>query len=274
VLDGAVLTCAEGLATDLGTRDATALLHRAPAAPALLRRFRHLIASSADVAKRTGAEMGPEANTIPVLAPGFDTKPRTPADDAPFCRFLALGSLRPRKRLDLLIEAFTRLPDLDWSLDMLGDDTADPACAAALRDMAAAPVLQGRVRIIANPDPAATEAAWLRARAFVSVADWDGAELGVGEALRRGIPVVTTREVEWLPQAAGVVCPPGDVATLSKTLRRMIFDGPLRLRMAEAAWEAGGHLPQWSEQAGRFLALIGWSSTGQTAPGRADEVAR
>jgi hypothetical protein len=49
-----------------------------------------------------------------------------------------------------------------------------------------------------------------------------------------------------------VVCEPGDIVTLSKSLRRLIFDTTLRRNMADAAWEIGQSLPDWTTQARAF----------------------
>jgi len=56
---------------------------------------------------------------------------------------------------------------------------------------------------------------------------------------------------------AGVLCPDDDEATVSKVLRRLVFDGTLRNSMAEAAWNAGQAQPDWMTQARRFADVTG-----------------
>jgi len=56
---------------------------------------------------------------------------------------------------------------------------------------------------------------------------------------------------------AGVVCAVGDVEQMSKAIRRLVFDRPLRGDMAEVAWQSGRSLPPWHEQAGHLAAVLG-----------------
>ena len=83
--------------------------------------------------------------------------------------------------------------------------------------------------------------------------------MAIAEALRRGLPVTVT-SVGAVPTLvgpeAGVVCEPGDVEQLSKAIRRLIFDRPLRHDMAEVAWQSGQLLPSWNEQVVRLASLL------------------
>jgi type IV secretory pathway protease TraF len=56
--------------------------------------------------------------------------------------------------------------------------------------------------------------------------------------------------------AHAVVAKPGDHVSLSKGLRRMIFDGELRAAMKDAAWQAGRALPDWPDQARKFAEAL------------------
>ncbi len=83
--------------------------------------------------------------------------------------------------------------------------------------------------------------------------------MAVAEALRRGLPVAVTSggaAAALVPEAAGVVAAPGDVAQLANGIRRVVFDTALRERMARAAWVAGQALPDWPEQARLFAAAL------------------
>jgi hypothetical protein len=53
-----------------------------------------------------------------------------------------------------------------------------------------------------------------------------------------------------------VVSPPGEVVSLGKAMRRVIFDTDLRAAMAGAAWEAGQKLPRWEDRAAAFVAEL------------------
>jgi glycosyltransferase involved in cell wall biosynthesis len=73
------------------------------------------------------------------------------------------------------------------------------------------------------------------------------------------MPVVSTsvgEVAEMVPHSAGILCAPDDAITLSKCLRRAIFDHGLRAGLAEGAWQAGLAMPGWPQQALAFLSLI------------------
>ena len=86
---------------------------------------------------------------------------------------------------------------------------------------------------------------------------------GVAEALRRGIPVAVTEGDTpggvgaLVPPGTGAVCALGDEPTLSKCLRRLVFDAVLRAEMAEGAWRAGQGLPGWAAQAALLERALG-----------------
>ena len=83
--------------------------------------------------------------------------------------------------------------------------------------------------------------------------------MAVAEAVKRGLPVATTdtgAAQSLVSPDSGVVCPVGDIVTLGKSLRRMIYDTALRADMGDAAWRAGKMLPSWQTQAQAFAAAL------------------
>lgn len=218
----------------------------------MLPRLRRVVATSRPVAERLAQEFG--LGAVDVVEPGAHDLPRNAAGDGT-CRILSVGVLTPRKGHDVLLRALARLPDLDWSLVIAGAAGRDPDYAAHLAALIPELGLAGRVRLLADPDGAALDALWREAHLFALASRWEGYAAGVAEALRRGIPVVVTEGDKpggvgalALPDA-GAVCALGDEPTLSKCLRRMVFDTGLRAEMAEGAWRAGQGLPGWAAQA-------------------------
>jgi len=214
----------------------------------MLPRLRRVIATSQPVADRVMREFGVAA--VDVVVPGIAELPRSMAHTSGQCRILSVGVLTPRKGHDVLLRALARLLDLDWSLTLAGAARRDPEHAAHLAALIPELGLTGRVQLMADPDDAALEALWRHADLFALATRWEGYAESVAEALRRGIPVVVTQAGGALvPADAGAVCALEDEPTLSKCLRRMVFDGALRAEMAEAAWHAGQQLPGWPTQA-------------------------
>ena len=46
------------------------------------------------------------------------------------------------------------------------------------------------------------------------------------------------------------------MVSLTKALRRMIFDAEMLREMAAASWEAGQRLPRWADRASAFAAEL------------------
>ena len=224
----------------------------------LLPLLRRVVATSRVVADRLEQDFGVAAERIAVVPPGVPDVPRCTGSGSPTCHLLSIGACVPRKGHAALITALSRLFDLDWRLTVVGDTKRDPDHAASLRALAeqSAP---GRVQFTGALPQDALEAEWRRADVFALATEWEGHSAPVAEAIRRGLPIAVTAGGAAAANVAaefGVVCPPGDVAGLSKAIRRLIFDTPLRAAMAEAAWQAGQALPEWPMQVLRFVEAV------------------
>jgi len=133
-----------------------------------------------------------------------------------------------------LLHALVRLTDLDWTVTLAGHE-ADAALVGSLGD---------RVRVVAEID----DGSWDRAGCYCHAGGLDPALV---EALRRGLPVaIVSDAAENLAPEACVLAAPGAVDDLSKGLRRIVFDGALRARMAAAAVAFGATLPSDDAQGG------------------------
>ena len=87
----------------------------------------------------------------------------------------------------------------------------------------------------------------------------EGYGMVLAEALARGLPVVSTTAGALpgtVPEAAGLLVPPGDPAALRRALARVMDDPALRGRLAEGAREARERLSTWPEAAARFAAAL------------------
>ena len=219
---------------------------------AMLPRLRRVVATSRPVADRLVREFGLAA--VDVVEPGAPDLPRNAPGDGT-CRILSIGVLTPRKGHDVLLRALARLPDLDWTLTVAGSAGRDPGHAAHLTALIPELGLNSRVRLVTGADEAALDALWREAHLFALATRWEGYPASIAEALRRGIPVVVTEGDKpggvgaLVPPGAGAVCALEDEPTLSKCLRRLLFDAGLRAEMAEGAWQAGQRLPGWPAQA-------------------------
>ncbi len=226
-------------ASALGPRDAAD-----PQAYAMLSCMEHVVVPGAAIAQALGARTAILPERIVVLPPGCDPAPRANGGDAG-CAVLWRGPAAADATL--LRDALRRLTDLDWSLTIATPEPAGEAGPASA------------VRHIDARDPTAMQRAWHDADLLVVASDWCASDRLAREGLRRGLPVVVCAGGDSgaiLDPTCGLGVTPGDVEQLSKALRRMIFDRPLRLAMSQAAWQRGLGLPDWGTQARALLAAL------------------
>jgi len=224
---------------------------------ALFPAMTRLIATSRLTAERLVADFGVAADRVGVVEPGTDPAVRATGTGAPI-QILSVGTLVPRKGHDVLLRALGRLTDLEWTLTIVGE----PRDAAHARDLAALAVELGiarRVSFAGALSGPALDAAYATADIFALATHWEGYGMAAAEALARGLPCAITAGgaiADVVPKAACVLAQPGDHASLSRALRRVIYDPALRAQMADAAWAAGQALPRWTDRASAFIAEL------------------
>lgn len=215
-----------------------------------------VVVTSAATGRRLAEGFGVAAERITVAPPGTEPAARAPGGNTP-PRILAVGSLIPRKRHDVLIDALAHLADLDWEARIVGSDALDPDCAAGLRARVAGLGLERRVAIVGALTD--TRAEMTRADIFALASEYEGYGMAFAEAMSQGLPVVACRAgaiADLVPEAAGALAAPGDAVAFAAALRPLIADPALRAARAEAAWAAGRALPGWAETAARVAAAL------------------
>lgn len=225
---------------------------------ALFARLPRIVVTSAVTAETLVGRFGVEAGRIAVVVPGTDAAARCPGSGAATCHVLSVGSLIPRKGHDVLLRALARLFDLDWRLTIAGGPL-DGLHARSLQALAEELGISQRVVFAGTVVDAALEVLWRSADIFALATRYEGYGMAIAEALARGLPVAVTEggaAAKLLVPEAGVVCAVDDMVTLSKSMRRMIFDTDLRRDMAEAAWTLGQALPGWEAQSAAFAAAL------------------
>ena len=172
-------------------------------------------------------------------------------------RLLCVGSLVPRKGQDLLVEALAGLGALNWHLDLIGGER-DAAFAGRVRGLVETHGLAERVTFAGAVADEALERAYAEADLFVLPSHHEGYGMAIGEALRRGLPIVTSR-AGAIPEVVGdgaMLLPPGDVNALSTALARLMSRADERRRLGEAAARAGAALPDWRQSEDAFLVAV------------------
>ncbi len=265
VIDGRALPAFIDRAAAMAARRTIGLLHH-PIAPesgatgaagrSLMPLLSRVIATSHAVAAQLAADFGID---VAVVEPGTADLPRSPGSGGPDCAILSVGALVPRKGHDVLLRALGKLFDLNWHLTIVGSAGRDPVHAHALQALAERLGITRRVSFAGEVAPARLESLWRGADIFALATYWEGYGTTIAEALKRGIPVAITAgggAGALVTPLSGVVCAPGDEVTLSKSLRRLIFDRDLRRTTADAAWAEGQALPDWPSQGRLFAAAL------------------
>lgn len=203
---------------------------------------------------------GLPADRVAVAKPGT-ARPRSAAmrsTQGPL-QLLAVGTVTPRKGHLLLIEALAKLRDLDWQLHCIGSLDRDPATAAAVARAIRAQHLDDRITLLGEQPAATLAAAYRGADLFVLPSYHEGYGMVFAEALAHGLPVIATTGgaiPDTVPAAAALLTPPGDSATLSEALRRVLSDDSLRARLAAGAMQAATQLPDWDEAVDTWAAAL------------------
>lgn len=232
--------------TGLSAAEATALRASEGAA---LAAAGAVICTSGATAARLAELFGLDPVGIVVAPPGVDPAPRSPGTGDPPV-ILSVGSLIPRKRHDVLIDALALLADRPWRARIVGSAALDPACAAALAERAAARGLEGRVELMGARADVRAELAG--ADVFALASEYEGYGMAFAEAMVQGLPVVACGVGaigDLVPAAAGALVAPGDAAAFAAGLASLLDDPARRRAAAAAAFAAGARLPGWAETA-------------------------
>jgi len=164
--------------------------------------------------------------------------PVLPPADSSAKVVIAAGRLVPLKRYDLLIEAFARVAaeHPDWQLRIYGiGDEHDH-----LRRLIERLGLSDNVFLMGAATP--MEAEWVKASIGAAASDFDAFGMTIVEAMRCGLPVVSTDcphgPGEIIKDGAdGRLVPVGDRDALGAALLDLVRDPELRRRMGRTAIE-------------------------------------
>jgi glycosyltransferase involved in cell wall biosynthesis len=219
------------------------------AARAVARAARVTLGASQDLVQ-TATELGTrDARLSPVAAPVLPPPRRTRAavraefavaGDRPLV--LSVGRLHPQKRYDVLVDAAARWRELTPApvVVIAGSGPAYMPLAARISELRAPVTLLGHRDDVSD----------LLAGADLAVvtSDWEARQLFAQEALRAGVPLVTTAVggVPGLVGDAARLVPPDDVDAVDTAVRELLADPQLR---AEYARRGPVQADTWPDEA-------------------------
>lgn len=245
-----VALCHHPLALENGiSADRAQALHLSEAAA--LHLASHVIVTSPLTGKILQGDFSVPAEKITVAEPGTARKPRATGSNAAQLELLAIGSIVPRKGYGVLIEALAGLKKRNWRLKIVGAarslDTVN-----TLQTQITQEGLGDRVQLLGAVRDKEIDELYDKADVFVMASLFEGYGMVLGEAMQRGLPIVTTTggaANETVPEGAGLKVPPGDPDALRAALERVMADPALRATLGEAAYRAGQTLPTWDDTA-------------------------
>jgi glycosyltransferase involved in cell wall biosynthesis len=218
---------------------------------------RHVVATSARVARLLVDDYGVTPEGMSVVQPGTDRVPARPRNENSVVKLLAVGSLIPRKGYDVLVAALARLSHLPWRLTVVGDCERSPQTARQVRADIARLGLADQVTLLGTVGADELAPLYASADLFVLPSRFEGYGMAYAEAIAHGVPVVGTTAgaiPETVPADAGVLVAPDNVEAFAAALQRLIANAGERERLAAGARAAS--FPSWREQAMLFARVL------------------
>lgn len=152
-------------------------------------------------------------------------------------KIVVTAQLIRRKRIDIAIQAFLAIAhkEHNWDLVISGDGP----CRTDLEKLVP-PSMSERVAFLGFVPKGRQADLYADADIFLLPSAEDGWGMVVPEAMAAGLPIVSTTAVESAAtlledQSAGFLIPPDDVPVTARTLKTLMEDAGLRLRMGRAA---------------------------------------
>lgn len=213
--------------------------HHSPGLRAELRP--HLAALDAFVTVSEGdaavwRERMPLPGTRVLAIPNSVPEPVVPVSDLGGTTVVAVGRLAAEKQYDILIEAFAEVVAVrpQWTLRICGWGRQKDRLRRRIDELG----LYNHVHLMGPRSPIETE--WAKGAIAVSTSRHESFGMTLVEAMRCGLPVVST-DCDYGPREIvadgvdGLLVPVGDRGAVAAALLRLIDDEPLRRRMGAAA---------------------------------------
>lgn len=225
----------------------------------ILQRTAQIITTSPKTAEFLEAEFEIPAARITVALPGNDpVSPATGRKDGKI-GLIAVGSLVPRKGYEVLIDALSRLEDLNWVLDIVGDDRLDPAHSAGLRQKIKDLNLCDRIILHGAVPRDEIDGLYVSADIFVLASRYEGYGMAFTEAIAHGLPIVASGHgavSDTVSPEAGIVVSPDDPEAFRKALKTLIMDEETRREFKNGALSAANNLPRWNDTAIKIRTVL------------------
>ncbi|AMD00645.1 N,N'-diacetylbacillosaminyl-diphospho-undecaprenol alpha-1,3-N-acetylgalactosaminyltransferase [Halomonas chromatireducens] len=153
-------------------------------------------------------------------------------------KLVCVGTLGEQKNHSLLLNALSRLADLDYSLTVAGEGSKK----TELQDLASSLGIEGNVNFIGNCNN--VKQLLHDSDVFVMSSAWEGLPIAQIEATLTGLPVLVTDVggcAEIVDRVGNGLVAKAELDDYTKKLKRIIVDDSLRLSFHKNALENSGH---------------------------------
>jgi glycosyltransferase involved in cell wall biosynthesis len=175
-------------------------------------------------------------------------------DNSRLIRILYVGTLEERKGPLDLCEAFTALEFHNIELALVGRRASHPsAYFDQIENLARQ---DPRIRLCGVLDDEEVCALFNRSDIFVLPSHWEGFGIVLLEAMKHGLPIVSTR-ISAIPELVrdrvdGILVEPRNSQALRSALTELIVDNDKRRSFAEASRKRFVEIPNWVQESRRF----------------------
>lgn len=191
---------------------------------------------SGEIAELVRRAYGLSAQVIPNGVELEELNPLPPQVHTPV-RLVFVGRFSPQKNLLFLLEVLSKLRDLDWRLDLVGDGPL----RGELEDVTRGRDLAARVYFHGWVTPEAATAVMRASDILILPSLSEGLPLVGLQALGLGLALATSdhRSFKDLVQEGvnGFTCPATDAGAFARRLRDLLADPPVLLAMKQASRE-------------------------------------
>lgn len=175
-------------------------------------------------------------------------------------RLLFVGNLIPRKGLHTLLSALQRLPDLEWSLQVVGSSQVDQAYTRRILGQIAAAGLDARVHLHGPLTDEPLADLFRSSHLLVVPSSYEGFGIVYLEGMSFGLPAIAgaagaTGEIIDHGRNGFLVAPEDSVG-LADLLIHLAQDRKELANLSLAAWQSYRLHPTWEESMSRIDAFL------------------
>lgn len=219
---------------------------------------RHVITTSKLTADSLADYQVP-ADNITAVPPGTDSAPLASGSNSDSFNLLCVATLTQRKGHQVLFDALASLTHWPWKLCCAGSTERDQATYQALLIQRQKLALEERIIFVGEVDDDQLEAHYHQADVFLLPSYHEGYGMVLSEAIARGLPIICSDAgamPQTVPKGAGLLVPPGDVASLSNALLTFMSNEQQHHLLRQAAVQARQHLRIWQQAVVEFSEVL------------------